>query len=302
MINLKKYWWIGIIIVFMPVIINLCYYIPSIDKIFEEPKAWTSFWGTYISTIISSLIAFYVLHEQLKQNHKENEDNRKANNIENQKNRRLEKRLFEYTNNRNKIEIMKKDLIDFQISFNLLALSSILANIKNGKYLQNDIDILSSLIRDIDEKQFRIDVSMSKIPQSKELKSFNIIFNHLYNEYGLLLADLIFFIDLLRNLPTEKESIFQYVERHVENSCNTDNQYTQILANNGINLTRTISNIIKEIGDYTNIEQNRNIILEKRYIPASENISYLKEELKPIILHLINIEEERIEKLLENKE
>ena len=197
---------------------------------------------------------------------------------------------------------MKKDLIDFQISFNLLALSSILANIKNGKYLQNDIDILSSLIRDIDEKQFRIDVSMSKIPQSKELKSFNIIFNHLYNEYGLLLADLIFFIDLLRNLPTEKESIFQYVERHVENSCNTDNQYTQILANNGINLTRTISNIIKEIGDYTNIEQNRNIILEKRYIPASENISYLKEELKPIILHLINIEEERIEKLLENKE
>lgn len=302
MIKLKKYWWIGIIIVSMPVIINLCYYIPSIDKIFEEPKAWTSFWGTYISTIISSLIAFYVLHEQLKQNHKENEDNRIANNIENQKNRGLEKRLFEYTNNHNKIEMMKKDLIDFQISFNLLALSSILANIKAGKYLQNDIDILSSLIRDIDEKQFRIDISMSKIPQSKELDHFNNIFNSLYNEYGLLLADLLFFIDLLRNLPTDKDSIFQYVKMHVENSCNTENQYIQILSNDGICLTPTISSIIKERGDYTDIEEHRLIILENRYKLASEIISSLKEKLKAIIVNLVNIEEDRIEKLLDNKE
>lgn len=299
-LNLKKYWWIGVIFLLLPAIINLCYYIPALDKAFEEPKGWTTFWGMYVGTIISSLIAFYVLHEQLKQNHKENEDNRTANNIENQKNRNLELRLFEYTNNYNKLETIKRDLIDFQISFNLLSLSSILENIINGKYLQTDIDTLTYLIRDIDEKQFKLDISMNKIPPSEELSTFNKKFNIIYTEYGILLADIIFFIGLLQHLPNKKELISDYVENHINNSCNNDDKLIQHLREQGIPITTTISNIIKNMDDYSNIETYKKKILEERYIPSSDIISDLKEELKIIILNLVNKEENRIEKLLKN--
>lgn len=297
-LNLKKYWWVGVIFLLLPVIINLCYYIPALDKAFEEPKGWTTFWGMYVGTIISSLIAFFVLHQQLKQNHKENEDNRIANKNENQKNRDLELRLFEYTNYYKKIEIIKRDLIDFQVSFNLLSISSVLENIISGKYLQNDIDLLINLVRDIDEKQFRVDVSMSKIPVSEESNIFNHKFNILYNEYGMLLADLIYFISLLQHLPSQKEMISEYVEKHIENSCNTDNRYMQTLNENGVCLTPTISEIIKNIDDYSTIEACRKNILEARYVQSSDIISDLKEELKGIIVNLINKEEDRIEKLL----
>ena len=60
----------------LPIVVNLCYFIPALNAVFEEPKAWTTFWGTYIGILISSLIAFYVLYKQLEQNQKENNVNR----------------------------------------------------------------------------------------------------------------------------------------------------------------------------------------------------------------------------------
>lgn len=54
---LKEYWWILLVLVILPALLNLCYFIPALNEILEEPKKWTAFWGTYLSAIASFVMA-----------------------------------------------------------------------------------------------------------------------------------------------------------------------------------------------------------------------------------------------------
>ena len=55
---LKEYWWILLVLVILPALLNLCYFIPALNEILEEPKKWTVFWGTYLSAIASFAMVF----------------------------------------------------------------------------------------------------------------------------------------------------------------------------------------------------------------------------------------------------
>ena len=74
---LKKYWWVLLLIILAPALINWCILQPAIFPFVGCNTDWLNFWGAYVGSILSSIIAFYVLHKQLQQNHKENEENRK---------------------------------------------------------------------------------------------------------------------------------------------------------------------------------------------------------------------------------
>lgn len=65
---LRKYWWTLLLLIALPALINLCYFFPALNAIFEEPKAWTIFWGTYFSAIASFLMVLitYKTLEQMK--------------------------------------------------------------------------------------------------------------------------------------------------------------------------------------------------------------------------------------------
>lgn len=76
-IVLKKYWWVIIVAIIAPIILNFVLLCPSVTPIVGDNIAWLSFWGGYLGAIISSTMAFIILLIQYKQNHAENEANRK---------------------------------------------------------------------------------------------------------------------------------------------------------------------------------------------------------------------------------
>ena len=73
---LKKYWWVLIVAIASPIILNFILLCPAITPIVGSNIEWLSFWGGYLGAIISCSISFVVLAIQHKQNHDENEANR----------------------------------------------------------------------------------------------------------------------------------------------------------------------------------------------------------------------------------
>mgnify|MGYP003293262511 CR=1 FL=1 len=85
---IKKYWWILILIIILPTMVNLILVTPTPCSltIAGNNVDWLSFWGCYLGAIISTGSAFIILAVQYKQNH-----------IENSKNRELQK-MYYYIN------------------------------------------------------------------------------------------------------------------------------------------------------------------------------------------------------------
>lgn len=68
---IKKYWWVWVFLLLMPIIINVLYLIETSCQILHEPSKWTVFWGAYISGIASFfmlLVAWRTLKETIKAN------------------------------------------------------------------------------------------------------------------------------------------------------------------------------------------------------------------------------------------
>lgn len=60
-------------ILILPALLNLCYFIPAMNEILEEPQRWTAFWGTYLSAIASFAMVF-ITWKTLEQMKKQWED------------------------------------------------------------------------------------------------------------------------------------------------------------------------------------------------------------------------------------
>ena len=93
---IKQYWWIALIIMGAPIVLNYLVFTPSCEQSTGDLKDWISFWGSYLSAIISSMIAFAILVIQRKDNQIENRKNRNNNHIENENNRQLQLNVLEY--------------------------------------------------------------------------------------------------------------------------------------------------------------------------------------------------------------
>ncbi len=254
----------------------------------EAPKVWLGFWGGYIGAIISAAVAFIILNKQLNQNHTENEDNRA-----------LQLRVLEHSNAQQRLNELKSRLADFQIAFNILAITPIIENVINDKFFAEDTDKLILLTRDIDEKSFWIDVVSDKLEHSTELNQFNTIYNEIYNEYGILIADILFFIELMRHLPTNMEHIDPYIRFHLDNDKDARNEKREMLEARGIVLSENIAEIIERLGHYEDIRQNVQEIVSSRCAKPINNVSQLKENLKIAILNIINVEQQRIDRILQ---
>ena len=65
-ISMKKYWWIALVILLMPIALNFILLTPSFTAIVGDEIAWLSFWGGYLGAIISTAAAFIILYIQRK--------------------------------------------------------------------------------------------------------------------------------------------------------------------------------------------------------------------------------------------
>lgn len=105
-ISMKKYWWIALVILLMPIALNFILLTPSFTAIVGDEIAWLSFWGGYLGAIISTAAAFIILYIQRKDNESENEKNRVDNEVQNKQNREENEKLNR-ANRQLQLNIMK---------------------------------------------------------------------------------------------------------------------------------------------------------------------------------------------------
>ena len=140
-----------------------------------DSSSWLGFWGSYIGAVLSSAIALYILYKQNQQNH-----------VENIANRNLQLSVIKYNQELDKLRDLRTALVDFQASFDYLEINNIASKFIDGHYGEEERARLKYLVRDIDEKGFKATLLLDLMPKSDSVNKFNLIYNNLYNSYGLI--------------------------------------------------------------------------------------------------------------------
>lgn len=275
-----KYKLVVLALILFPIVLGVaCYFsVPFFNE--AGSSAWLSFWGGYIGSTIMAGVTLYVLDKQLAQNHKENLCNAVL-------------QIAILTNNEEKAQIDKlaDALVDFQASFNFLAINQVAERMLNGQYLSSDQEALNALLRDVDMKGFKIDVLLKPIPKSKYIKEYDNTFNILYNDYGLLIGDFIFFIDLMKDMPKNEKLVKAYVLREIKNNKSIEENTVPNLSQiPGYNPPKSICDIIEENKYYENITAHADTIISERLMHSINIDLHLKETLKATIINLLDFE------------
>ena len=277
---ISKYKFIIIGLILIPILLGVaCYFsVPFFNE--AGSSAWLSFWGGYIGSTIMAGVTLYVLDKQLIQNHKENLCNAIMH-------------IATLTNNEEKGQIDKlaDALVDFQSSFNFLEINQVADRMLKGQYLVSDQDILNTLFREVDVKGFKIDILLKPIPTSKYIAEYNKIFNVLYNDYGLLIGDFVFFIDLMKDLPNDDKLVKAYILQEIKNNKAIDETSVPNLSQiPGYKPPKSICEIIEENSYFDDIKTNASEIIKRRLIQSINTDSELKETLKTTIINLLDYE------------
>ena len=57
----KKYWWLFLLVVVTPIVMNIFMIQPKFFTFVGNDSSWLGFWGSYIGAVLSSAIALFVL-------------------------------------------------------------------------------------------------------------------------------------------------------------------------------------------------------------------------------------------------
>lgn len=257
----KRFFWVAALLFLFafPFVLNNIIILPAFTDIAGDETTWLSFWPMYLSAIASfAMVLITVL--TLKQNRKQLID--------------FEKKIEE-----EKLESLKIKLYDFQTCINMLKIMECVDLINKEQY-EGVNRTLATLIRDFDAKSFAIDLSLPRESLSKSQINFNNVHNNLMIHYGFLIPDIVWFNDLMNNLP--KKNIEQYVQFHIDNYGKSYDK---------INIKDIIQDQVK---DFSKIKADARNILRLRIIPVYDSIGENKEKLKNIIIELIDDEKKRI--------
>ena len=136
------------------------------------------------------------------------------------------------------------------------------------------------------------------MPKSDSVNKFNLVYNKLYNSYGLILGDFSSFLDLMQDLPQNKAEIIDYVEKNLKSWESYDRQHIEMVIDKipGFTPQKSISEIIKSHGNYENIEEAAGIVKERLLETIKD--SSLKENLKTCIQNILSEEQNRIYAIL----
>lgn len=277
-----------VLITVTPLIINTLMVQPMLFPITGDSSSWLSFWGSYIGAVLSSAIALYILYKQNQQNHTENIANRN-----------LQLSVIRYNQELDKLRDLCTALVDFQVSFDHMELTNIASKFIDGHFGEEERARLKYLVRDIDEKGFKATLLLDLMPKSDSVNKFNLVYNKLYNSYGLILGDFSSFLDLMQDLPQNKAEIIDYVEKNLKSWESYDRQHIEMVIDKipGFTPQKSISEIIKSHGNYENIEEEAADIVKERLLETIKDSS-LKENLKKCIQNILSEEQNRIYTIL----
>lgn len=285
---IKEYFIQLLLIIATPLIINTLMVQPILFPITGDSSSWLSFWGSYIGAVLSSAIALYILYKQNQQNHTENIANRN-----------LQLSVIKYNQELDKLRDLRTALVDFQASFDYMEITNIASKFIDGHFSEEERARLKYLVRDIDEKGFKATLLLDLMSSSNSVNEFNLVYNKIYNRYGLILGDFSSFLDLMQDLPQSKAEKRAYIEKQLNVWETYDKQQEEkvINKNSGFTPPKSINEIIKSHGNYENIEEEASNIVKERLLETIEDSS-LKENLKKCIQKILSEEQNRIYTIL----
>ena len=285
---IKEYFIQLLLIIATPLIINTLMVQPILFPITGDSSSWLSFWGSYIGAVLSSAIALYILYKQNQQNHTENIVNRN-----------LQLSVIKYNQELDKLRDLRTALVDFQASFDYMEITNIASKFIDGHFGEEERARLKYLVCDIDEKGFKATLLLDLMSSSNSVNEFNLVYNKIYNRYGLILGELSSFLDLMQDLPQNKSEKRSYIEEHLKYWEIYDKQQKEIVINKIPEFTpqKSISEIIKSHGNYENIEEEASDIVKERLLETIKDSS-LKENLKECIQNILSEEQNRIYTIL----
>ena len=285
---IKEYFIQLLLIIATPLIINTLMVQPILFPITGDSSSWLSFWGSYIGAVLSSAIALYILYKQNQQNHTENIANRN-----------LQLSVIKYNQELDKLRDLRTALVDFQASFDYIEITNIASKFIDGHFGEEERARLKYLVCDIDEKGFKATLLLDLMSSSNSVNEFNLVYNKIYNRYGLILGELSSFLDLMQDLPQNKSEKRSYIEEHLKYWEIYDKQQKEIVINKIPEFTpqKSISEIIKSHGNYENIEEEASDIVKERLLETIKDSS-LKENLKECIQNILSEEQNRIYTIL----
>lgn len=277
-----------LLIIVTPLIINTLMVLPMLFPITGDSSSWLDFWGSYIGALLSSAIALYILYKQNQQNH-----------IENIANRNLQLSVIKYNQELDKLRDLRTALVDFQASFDYIEITNIASKFIDGHFGEEERMRLKHLTLDIDEKGFKATLLLDLMPKSNSVNKFNLIYNKIYNSYGLILDDFTSFLDLMQDLPQNKAEKKDYIEEQLKYWEIYDKQQKEMVINKipGFTPQKSISEIIKSHGNYENFEEEASDIIKERLLETLGDSS-LKENLKECIQNILSEEQNRIYAIL----
>lgn len=177
----KKYWWVILIILLLPFVINVILLMPAFFPIVGENTDWLSFWGCYLGAIISAGVAFIILGVQYQQN-----------NTENSKNRQLQISVLKYQQERDQLQFVIKILSELvtlidpievgrlcnQFGINetniFSKIDSLVFNLE--KYHQ-ELSVYIDTDNSLSNKNLQIDINSSKCEFFSMLLDIKFLFN-----------------------------------------------------------------------------------------------------------------------------
>ncbi len=285
---IKEYFIQLLLIIATPLIINTLMVQSILFPITGDSSSWLSFWGSYIGAVLSSAIALYILYKQNQQNHTENIVNRN-----------LQLSVIKYNQELDKLRDLRTALVDFQASFDYMEITNIASKFIDGHFGEEERARLKYLVCDIDEKGFKATLLLDLMSSSNSVNEFNLVYNKIYNRYGLILGELSSFLDLMQDLPQNKSEKRSYIEEHLKYWEIYDKQQKEIVINKIPEFTpqKSISEIIKSHGNYENIEEEASDIVKERLLETIKDSS-LKENLKECIQNILSEEQNRIYTIL----
>ena len=274
---IKKYWWILIIMLVLPVGINyiLLKTTPFSIPIVGEDTDWLSFWGGYLGAIISTGAAFIILYIQRKDNERQNAYNRS----QNKSNRQLQLNILQYQQEYQWYKELKVSCIDYYNAFDQNDIINLcnLINEKKSVSLSEASKLLESLIDKNNKVTFQLEFQFSKNKDEEEIRLLKKL-----EGYNLVYMALIYDAQYIIRQFKKNDEVYSLYDRIDEyKKRNTIPQIT----------TNRIVTILEQSVYYSQTE-----ILNKLFA-ARKNFS--PQLIKETLSELIKYEEEKINKIIE---
>lgn len=187
---LKAYWWVILIILIVPILLNFIIMIPAFSSIVGEDTDWLSFHGSYIGSVITSLITLYVLYKQLQHNHEENENTRHENQTLNEKKRQLQLKILRYEQEKQWLQEMRMACVNNTCSYNH---NDVLEVCNYFQFSQN-FNIILSKIKALMDRLAQTDTAVGFLMPMTNIDKFGEDFNTskktAYERYMQIIKDL----------------------------------------------------------------------------------------------------------------